>query len=248
MELLLLRLLFDEFLLSLGVDVGHSNGVILARLPVDLGRFSTIHSIVHFHLLIMMLQVTVCHHIVVSLRSILDSLASESVLLGRLRAFLGWLEVVVLHVDVADDVVVHNGVLARSEVPRLILGVVRAVLKTLQFVIEVQNVVGLLVAKCLVLVFSQDFGHVSLFDFSHLALTLRVAESLSDGVVLNFLGLYVSVGHLAVRFRHSLEVALLFLVLFDLVAPVTITVLKSELLVCLLKSVTFCRHFSLLQT
>ena len=54
-------------------------------------------------------------------------------------------------INVANDVIVHNGVLARAEVPRLLLGVVLAVLKALQLVVEVNNIVGLLVTECAVL-------------------------------------------------------------------------------------------------
>lgn len=58
---------------------------------------------------------------------------------------------VLLHIDVADDVIVGDGVLAWAEVPRLFLRVVWPVLKTLQLVLEVKDVVGLLVAKRFVL-------------------------------------------------------------------------------------------------
>ena len=54
-------------------------------------------------------------------------------------------------VDVADNIIVHQGVFTGSEVPRLLLGVIRAVLQTLQLVVEVQNVVSLLVTQGAVL-------------------------------------------------------------------------------------------------
>ena len=53
----------------------------------------------------------------------------------------------VLLVDIADDIVVDDRVLARSEVPGLLLRVVRPVLETLQLVLEVEHVVCLLVAE-----------------------------------------------------------------------------------------------------
>ena len=58
---------------------------------------------------------------------------------------------VLLHVDIADDVVVDHGVLTGAEVPWLLLGVVRTVLKALQLVVEVQNVVSLLVPESTIL-------------------------------------------------------------------------------------------------
>ena len=94
----------------------------------------------------MVLQVTICHHVVVSLRGHLDSLATDTVLLGGLWAFLGRLEVMLSHIDVADNIVVHNCVFTRAEIPWFLLGVVRSVLKTFQLVLEVEDVIGLLVA------------------------------------------------------------------------------------------------------
>ena len=44
---------------------------------------------------------------------------------------------VILHVDIANDVVVDNGVFTGTVVPRLLLWIVRPVFQTLQFVIKV---------------------------------------------------------------------------------------------------------------
>ena len=82
----------------------------------------------------------------------------------------------ILHVNIANDVVVDDGVLARTIVPRLLLRVVRPIFQTGQFVIEVEDVVGLLIAEGLVLVLSQDFHHVPLLNISDLSFTLWVSE------------------------------------------------------------------------
>ena len=58
-------------------------------------------------------------------------------MLGGLWALLGRLEVVLGEVDVADDVVVDDGVFARPVEPRLLLGVVGPVFKPLELVAEV---------------------------------------------------------------------------------------------------------------
>ena len=50
-------------------------------------------------------------------------------------------------VDIANDVVVDLRVLAGPEVPRLLLGVVWAILQALQLVVEVEDVVSLLVPQ-----------------------------------------------------------------------------------------------------
>ena len=247
MHLLLLGLLLNKFLFDFGVNVGDGDRVILASLPVCLGCFGTIYLVIHFHLLIVVLKVTVRHHVVVSLRSYFNRLASEPILLGRLWALLRRLEMMVFHIDVADDIVVHNCVLTWSEVPGLLLRVVRAVLKTLQFVLKVQDVVSLLVAKSSVLVLSQDLSKVLLFNFSNLTLALRIAEGLGDGIVLHLSRLYVLASHFHVGFSHPLEVPLLILVLLDVIAPVVVAVLEAKLLVSFNKSVTFRRHFPSLQ-
>ena len=59
---------------------------------------------------------------------------------------------VLLHVDVRNDIVVAVGVFSRSEIPRFVLRVVISCLESLQLIIEVEHVVGLLVAECSVLV------------------------------------------------------------------------------------------------
>ena len=56
-----------------------------------------------------------------------------------------------LHVNVADDVVVDQSVLSWTEVPGLFLWIVGTVLEALQLVIEVQNVVRLLVPESTIL-------------------------------------------------------------------------------------------------
>ena len=50
-------------------------------------------------------------------------------------------------IDVTDDVVVGLGVLARSEVPGLFLGVIWPVLETQHLVLKVDDIVGLLVSE-----------------------------------------------------------------------------------------------------
>ena len=72
--------------------------------------------------------------------------------LGGLGSLLGWLEVVLFEVDVADYVVVYDSILAWAEVPWLFLGVVWPVLKSFELVLKVEHVVSLFVAECSVLI------------------------------------------------------------------------------------------------
>jgi len=100
----------------------------------------------------------------------------------------------------------------------------------------------------------QDFNCVPLLDISDLLLALWVGESLSDWVILNFLGLYMRIGHLAVWFWHVLEILLLFLVVIDLSAPCIIAIDHARGPVCLCKGrlllvlsvTTHHRHFKFL--
>ena len=79
----------------------------------------------------MMLQVAISDNIVVSLRGLFDSFTSDLILLCRLGSLIRGLEVMVLLIDVADDVVVDNCVLALPIVPRLLLGIIRSIFEAL---------------------------------------------------------------------------------------------------------------------
>ena len=65
-----------EFLLLNIVDVGDSDGVEVTSLPEGLGSLSSVDLLIDFHLFVMMLQVAVSHHVVVSLSIGLHSLTS----------------------------------------------------------------------------------------------------------------------------------------------------------------------------
>ena len=143
--------LFDKLFLFLLVNELPGNRVEFMRLPVGLSRLSSEDVFIHLHLLIVVLHIPIRHHVVVSLAWDFDGFASDLVLLCRLGALFRRLEMVLSHVDVADDVVVDNGVFARAEVPRLLLRVVWSIFKSLQFVLEVQDVVRLLIPECSVL-------------------------------------------------------------------------------------------------
>lgn len=54
---------------------------------------------------------------------------------------------VLLENNVADDVIVRTSILAGSEIPWLLLRVVRSLLKTFHLAFKVENVVSLLVSQ-----------------------------------------------------------------------------------------------------
>ena len=70
----------DELLLLLFVDILACNMVKIACLPEGLGSLCPQDLVVDFHLLVVMLQVTVRHDVVVSLGCVLNSFASDSLL------------------------------------------------------------------------------------------------------------------------------------------------------------------------
>jgi len=198
--------LFNKFLLLVSVDVGADDRVVVAQFPKGLGSLSAQDLVIESLFLIVVLQVTVRHNVVLSLRGNLDSFACDAVLLGGIRALAGRLEVVIFLIDVADDVVVHHRVLARAEVPRFLLRVVRAVLQSLQLVVEVEDVVSLLVTQRFILVLCECFDHAAMLNLLDLLLARRISEGLRDRVVLHFLSLHVLVRHLAVRILNKLQI------------------------------------------
>ena len=141
-------------------------------------------------------------------------------------------------VDVADDVVVDDGVLSGAEVPRLLLRVVRAAFEAFELVVEVEDVVGLFVTEGFVLVLSQDIGHVLFLNLADLLLARRVRERLRDWVVLHFLGFHVGVRYLAVRLRNVLLGCLGGLVVFDIFGPRVVAISEAHSPVGFVESVT----------
>ena len=100
----------------------------------------------------MQLQVAVGHDIVLTKTISLDSLAFLFLSLIRLWPFFWLCKVMILHIYVAQDVIVLLRVLTRSEVPCLLLWVVWPLLKALHFALEIQNVICLFVSEGSVLV------------------------------------------------------------------------------------------------
>ena len=72
---------------------------------------------------------------------------------------------VLFEVNVTDYVVVNNCIFSSSIKPWLFLWVVWPIFQPLQLVAEVQNIVGLLVAKSAVLVFCQYIDGILLLKF-----------------------------------------------------------------------------------
>ena len=126
---------------------------------------------------------------------------------------------VVFHIDVADDVVVYDGVFSRAEVPWLLLGIVCATLKTFQLVIEVEDVIGLFIAQSVVFVLSENFDRILRLNRSNLLFSCGIGKGLSDRIVLNFLCLDRLTCHFVVWLCRPLEVLLRLIVLLKVSLP-----------------------------
>jgi hypothetical protein len=126
--------------------------VIVMRFPERNSGFCPLNVFIRLLFKIVEFQVTVAHDVVLTKTVGFACLASPSLRIIRLRAFLGCCEVVLFHFDIADDVVIRTGVLSRTEVPLFLLGVVRSLLKALHLTLKVHDVVSLLVSKGAVLI------------------------------------------------------------------------------------------------
>ena len=115
--------------------------------PVGLCSFVLLDGCVSLDLLIVVLKISVGNDIVVTnanLHHILSSL-----LLWRIwgRSLVRSSKVMIGHSFIAKNIPIHFSVLSGSEVPGLLLGVVRPVFQALQLVLEVEDVIGLLVPE-----------------------------------------------------------------------------------------------------
>lgn len=119
-----------EIFFCLSIDITDRNRVKIMRLPILLGGLVFEDIRIHLHFFLMILQITVIDHIIVSLISCLQGFASDSFLLGGGGAFLRRLEMMIFLVNVADDIVIYNRVFARSIVPRFGFWVVWPVLQS----------------------------------------------------------------------------------------------------------------------
>lgn len=245
MDLLFCRAFINKLLFLALIDIAANNWIKITLLPELFGGLSPQNIIIERGLLFMMLQIAVRDNVVVSLCRHLQSLATDAVLLSRFRALARRLEVMIFHIDVADDVVVHDGVLAGTEVPRLLLWIVSAFLETLELVIEVEDVVRLLIAKCSVLnnnrfirllmicltylVRGQSLDHVLLFEVANLLLSRRITETLRDRVVLDLLRLDAPSIYFAVWLLHILLSLLRIMIALHVLAPGVIVVTNTHL-------------------
>lgn len=131
-------------------------------------------------------------------------------------------------VDIADNVVVDNRVLARTEIPRLLLGIVWSILESLELILKVEDVVSLFVTKSSILVLSEHFYHCLLLILSNLLLTRWVSKCLGYRIVLHFLSLNEFRGYFLVWFSLSLEVSLRRIICIYILFPCGVAVIQAD--------------------
>ena len=112
-----------------------------------------------------------------------------------------------------------HSVLAWSEVPWLLLWVIITALQTLQLIVEVQNVVSLFVAQCVVLVLGKHINHILLFSSFNCCLSVIVLVHLSDWVVKCLLFLDELVRHFFILRLIALKIALVVHVFVHIALP-----------------------------
>ena len=146
MVLLLLGQMRLVLCLLLFVIVLDSDWVEVVSLPELLGDLGSLDFVICLEFLFVVHQVPVIQDVVVS--GLGHWLLNLFIRLDRvgLRPLFWSVEVVLSHRDVANDVVITQSVFFRSEIPRLTLGIVWTVLKTLQFILEIQDVISLLIS------------------------------------------------------------------------------------------------------
>ena len=147
---------------------------------------------------------------------------------GTLRTILWRSEMVLLQGVVCDDIVVDERVLFWLKVPWFLLWVVWSALQALQFVLEIEHVVGLLVSKRSIFVFSQSVDKVSLLSLPVGVLLLWIAVNLSYRIIFGLPSLILLVRHFLVFWSFTLEVGLVFDVGVNIVFPVAVVVLSWE--------------------
>lgn len=121
--------------------------VVVVVLPVGFGSLVLLDGCVSSHLFIVVLKIPVGYDIVVTDADLHHILTSLFLWCIWRRAFVRSSEVMIGHGLVTENIPIHFGVLSRSEVPGLLLGVVRPVFQTLQLVLEVEDVIGLFVSE-----------------------------------------------------------------------------------------------------
>ena len=137
--------LLDEFFFLLGIVEAAQEGIEVVVLPILVGSLSPLDLLICLQLILMILEIPASDDVIISEPSGCHFLHFLFLLLLGNRSLI-WCSIVMLcQRHIRQDVVLSIGLGALAEVPGLLLGVIRAILESLEFVLKVDNIVGLLV-------------------------------------------------------------------------------------------------------
>ena len=178
----------------------------------------------------MQFQVTVGNYIILTKTIRLNSFPS-----GFLGIVLFWslfrcCEVMFLHVQIAQDVVISIGVFSWAEIPSLFLRIIRSLFQAFHLALKVQDIVSLFVPQSTILVLGQHIDEVLLFKVGYFALVVIVRILLSDWIVNCILLFDKLVCDLFVGYRIELNVLLLVSIFADFILPHLVSVFETQLL------------------
>ena len=128
------------------------------------------------------------------------------------RSFLWRLEVVLLHINVRDDVIITICVFTRSKVPWFVFGIIISLLEPLELIIKVYNIICLLIPQSSILISCEDISHILSLCLLNSCLRVGIVVYLSDRVVKRFLLFDKLLSYFFVGGRFTLEITFLLYV------------------------------------
>lgn len=137
--------LLDEFFFLLGIVEATQEWVEVVILPILVGGLGPLDLLICLQLILVILEVPASDDVIISEPSGSHFLHFLFLLLLGNRSLL-WCSIMMLcQRHIRQDVVLSICLGALAEVPGLLLGVIRAILEPLEFVLKVDDIVGLLV-------------------------------------------------------------------------------------------------------
>jgi len=124
-----------------------------------------------------------------------------------------------LHVDVRNNVVVLECVLAWTEIPRLLFWVILALLESFKFVVEVHHIVCLLVTEGCVSIPSKHINHILFLCLFNCFFSLFIIVDLCDWIIKEILFFNKLCSHFDIRISNTLEVSLFINVVVKITFP-----------------------------
>lgn len=173
--------ILDKFSFFVLIEILNADRIVVVPFPVAFGSFSAHNLIISGDLNIVLLQILVRHHIVVTSRP--HRLILFLFLFCNNWAIFRRLKVMFFNMDVANDVELAVSISFGTEIPWLFLRIGRPFLQALKFVVKIQNVVGLLVTESAILILGQSVNHGLRLNFLLVTFFIRFIILLSDRII-----------------------------------------------------------------